>query len=82
MTSHALKVQIDPRTYEAHGLCIELAPGVFEINGDDVAEGSDEVFDEKHASVLNTAAAACPRQAISVSHTQDPADRDMSTKAP
>jgi hypothetical protein len=44
---------------------------VFDINSDDVAEVSDEVFDKRHASVLNAAAAACARQAISVIPTGD-----------
>ncbi|WP_024448649.1 ferredoxin [Mycolicibacterium iranicum] len=56
-------VQVDPQLCEAHALCIELAPNVFEL-GEDIATVekspvSDDVGD------IDAAIAACPRQAIS-----------------
>lgn len=56
-------VNVDPRLCEAHALCIELAPDMFDL-GDDVAtyEGS---ADASRREEIDAAIAACPRQAIS-----------------
>lgn len=57
MTTAHLRVRVDPRLCEAHALCVEIAPEVFDL-GDDVAS-----CDERPPQA---AVAACPRQAISV----------------
>lgn len=59
-----MRVRVDPRLCEAHALCIELAPEVFDL-GDDVAT-CDETPDETLRQGVESAVAACPRQAISV----------------
>lgn len=57
------RVRVDPLLCEAHALCIELAPAVFDL-GDDIAE-CDESPDPAHDEEIDAAIAACPRQAIS-----------------
>jgi ferredoxin len=59
-----MRVRVDPRLCEAHALCIELAPEVFDL-GDDIAT-CDETPDESLRHSVEAAVAACPRQAISV----------------
>ena len=56
------RVRVDPRLCEAHALCVELAPEVFDLS-DDVAR-CDEAPDDAHREVVDAAVAACPRQAI------------------
>lgn len=57
------RVRVDPELCEAHALCVELAPAVFDLGGD-VAE-CDESPDPAHDEAIDAAIAACPRQAIS-----------------
>ena len=59
-----MRVLVDPRLCEAHALCIGLAPEVFDL-GDDVAT-CDETPEESLRHTVESAVAACPRQAISV----------------
>ncbi|MCP9273626.1 ferredoxin [Mycolicibacterium arenosum] len=55
-------VYVDPRLCEAHALCVELAPAVFDL-GDDIAT-CDESPAASHRDDVDAAIAACPRQAI------------------
>lgn len=64
MTSAHLRVRVDPRLCEAHALCVEIAPEVFDL-GDDIAACDEETPQALRPSV-EAAVAACPRQAISV----------------
>lgn len=64
MTTAHLRVRVDPRLCEAHALCVEIAPEVFDL-GDDVATCEEEPGEALRHSV-EAAVAACPRQAISV----------------
>lgn len=64
MTTARLRVGVDSRLCEAHALCVELAPEVFEL-GDHVAACDGEPGEALRHSV-EAAVAACPRQAISV----------------
>ncbi|WP_319457011.1 MULTISPECIES: ferredoxin [unclassified Mycobacterium] len=61
-----MTVRIDTSLCEGHGLCLELAPSVFDINDEDIA-----VCDpHPNGSLLldvRAAVAACPRQAIHAS---------------
>jgi len=57
-------VRVDPRLCEAHALCIELTPEVFDLGDDEVAS-SDETPPEALRDSVDAAIAACPRQAIS-----------------
>ena len=60
-TTRALRV--DPKLCEAHALCVELAPEVFDL-GDDIATHRP-VIDQSHWDEAEAAISACPRQAIS-----------------
>lgn len=57
------RLRVDPKLCEAHALCIELAPEVFEL-GDDIATCTTEI-DQSHWDSVEAAISACPRQAIS-----------------
>lgn len=57
------RLRVDPKLCEAHALCIELAPQVFDL-GDDIATCAAEI-DRSHWDSVEAAIAACPRQAIS-----------------
>jgi ferredoxin len=57
------RLRVDPKLCEAHALCIELAPEVFEL-GDDIATCTTEI-DQSHWDSAEAAISACPRQAIS-----------------
>ncbi len=63
MTAH-LRVRVDPGLCEAHGLCIEIAPEVFDLDYDIAT--CDETPDESSQHGVESAVAACPRQAISM----------------
>lgn len=65
MTEHALTVRVDPRLCEGHGICTELLPGVFDLGDEDIVTVTDGHPDERHRTAVH-AAAACPRQAITV----------------
>ncbi|OBH38601.1 ferredoxin [Mycobacterium intracellulare] len=66
-----MRVRVDPRLCEAHALCVEIAPEVFDL-GDDVATCDEEAAEALRHSV-EAAVAACPRQAISVDTRDAPA---------
>ena len=62
-TPSALWVRIDPRLCEGHGLCQQLAPEVFDIADDEIAFCT-EYHGSEHIGSVQSAVAACPRQAI------------------
>jgi ferredoxin len=62
----AITVHIDPQLCEGHSICTKLSPDPFELNDEDIASVTDENPGEEHWAALHTAAAACPRQAITV----------------
>lgn len=62
-TSAGRRLLVDPRLCEAHAMCVELAPEVFEL-GDDVATCAPEI-DRSRWDSVEAAISACPRQAIS-----------------
>lgn len=64
MTTAQLRVRVDPRLCEAHALCVDIAPEVFDL-GDDIAS-CDERPPQALRPSVEAAVAACPRQAISV----------------
>ncbi|WP_082975343.1 ferredoxin [Mycobacterium sp. 1245805.9] len=59
-----MRVRVNPRLCEAHALCVEIAPEVFNL-GDDLAT-CDERPNQSLRDSVEAAVAACPRQAISV----------------
>jgi ferredoxin len=70
-----MRVRVDPRLCEAHALCVEIAPEVFDL-GDDVATCDGEPAEWSRRSV-EAAVAACPRQAISVITEEAPPGREL-----
>lgn len=62
--SERISVHVDARRCEGHGICIELAPDVFDLEREDVVTVTDERPGPARAPAVRAAAAACPRQAI------------------
>jgi ferredoxin len=76
-TPSTLRVRVDPRLCERHGLCLQLAPEVFDMTDDETALGAEHL-DPAHLFDIKAAAAACPRQAIIVVEKPDHAGEDIS----
>ncbi|EME23471.1 ferredoxin [Rhodococcus triatomae] len=68
MTTTRGRVSVDARMCEAHALCVEIAPEIFELSDDDVAI-CDENPPEALLPKARSAVDACPRQAISITPT-------------
>ena len=66
MTKHALTVHVDPRLCEGHAICTELSPEIFDLGDEEIVTVTDEHPGEQHRVDVQAAAAACPRQAITV----------------
>jgi ferredoxin len=49
-----------------HGICTELSPEVFEFQEDHIVTVTDEQPAPEHHAAVRAAAAACPRQAITL----------------
>ena len=64
-TADGLRVHVDPHKCEGHGLCLQIAPEVFDLTDDEIAFCA-EYPDPAHLHDITAAAAACPRQAITV----------------
>ncbi|MBS1696355.1 MAG: ferredoxin [Actinobacteria bacterium] len=60
-----MRVHVDPRLCEGHGLCLQLAPDVFDLDDDETAT-CDEHPNPGALADIRAASAACPRQAIAV----------------
>lgn len=60
-----IHVNVDPDLCEAHALCVEIAPEVFDLGDDDLAH-CDESPPEALLPKVKSAASACPRQAITI----------------
>ncbi|MDH6247744.1 ferredoxin [Mycobacterium sp. OTB74] len=65
VATSSVRVQIDPQSCEGHGLCVQLAPDVFDLGDDEIAACSEQP-DRSDLDVVKAAVAACPRQAISL----------------
>lgn len=67
----ATRVRVDAGLCEGHALCIQLAPDVFDLSDDEVANASqaDGQWDEDTWDNVKSAVDACPRQAISLLNT-------------
>lgn len=57
------RLRVDPQLCEAHALCVDLAPEVFDLGDDDLAR-CDETPEKARRADVAAAIAACPRQAI------------------
>ena len=62
-----LTVRVEQRLCEGHGLCLGLGAHVFDLTDDETAACAEHP-DPAHLPEIRAAAAACPRQAITVEH--------------
>ncbi|MBK5231434.1 MAG: ferredoxin [Thermoleophilia bacterium] len=58
----ACRALIDPNSCSGHGDCVEVAPEIFRLGDDDIAE----VIGNGPIELLLEAAEACPAAAISI----------------
>lgn len=65
MTGSSKRLRIDRDMCEAHTLCIEIAPEIFDLADDDIAT-CDETPPEALWPKALAAASACPRAAVVV----------------
>lgn len=65
MTTSQKRLQVDRHMCEAHALCMEIAPEVFDLGDDDIAT-CDEDPPKALLPKVKAAIDGCPRQAISV----------------
>lgn len=56
------KALVDVNSCSGHGDCVDIAPSVFRLNDDDLAE----VIGEGSVELMIEAAEACPAAAISI----------------
>jgi ferredoxin len=62
-----MKVRVDPDLCEANGVCVSLAPEVFQLEpDDDIARVLDDSPPPELRAKVEDAAAGCPRAAILV----------------
>ena len=61
-----MRVVVDMNLCEANGLCMGVAPEVFELTDDDELILLQERPDESMRSAIETAVRQCPKQAISI----------------
>lgn len=75
MSASPRRVHVDSHLCEGHGLCIDLAPEVFDLGEDEVAQcdvrPADTLWDK-----VNAAVDACPRGAITVTSDHHPSIAD------
>jgi ferredoxin len=60
-----IKVHVDLDLCQTHGECVFAAPGVFELDDDDVLHWKEEV-DESSRADVEEAANVCPMMAIHI----------------
>ncbi|MFW0785320.1 ferredoxin [Gordonia sp. CPCC 206044] len=65
MTDRRLTVSVDADLCEGHGMCVQVAPDVFDLGDDDLAVCDAHPPAATEESVRG-AVGACPRQAISM----------------
>lgn len=75
MTASPKRLRIDRDMCEAHALCIEIAPEIFDLPDDNIAT-CDENPPEALWPKAYSAATACPRQAIDIVENPSPDPKD------
>lgn len=60
-----IKVQVDMNVCGSNGLCVGVAPDLFELDDDDILRWQAEA-DESRRGALEEAVTLCPTQAISL----------------
>ena len=65
----AVRVVVDAELCEGHALCLQAAPGVFELDENDRAIVSDAALTDDELALVADAVLRCPVQAITVTST-------------
>lgn len=65
-----IKVVVDFDLCESNGICMDIAPEVFEIRDDDFLYVLDEEPGETLREKVETAAVRCPKQAITLTENR------------
>ena len=60
------KVVVDYDLCESHGVCMSIAPDVFEIRDDDFLYVIDETPPDDRRAAVEEAVDRCPKRAISI----------------
>ncbi|MCL2543854.1 MAG: ferredoxin [Nocardioidaceae bacterium] len=61
-----LKIKVDFDLCESNAMCEALAPDIFELDDDDMLQVDTDVVTDENEARVRQAAAACPRNAISL----------------
>jgi ferredoxin len=61
-----MRVVVDLKQCEANGICMGIAPDVFELTEDDELVILQERPDESRRAAVEQAVRQCPKQAISI----------------
>jgi ferredoxin len=61
-----MRVRVNHDLCEANGVCVRLAPEVFELDGDDRLRLKQERPNEGLRAQVEQAVRRCPRQALSI----------------
>ena len=61
-----MRVVVDMNLCEANGLCMGIAPEIFELDDDDELTVLQEHPDESQRTLVEEAVRQCPKQAISI----------------
>ncbi len=64
MSHPRLHVKVDPVLCQGTGYCVRLAPDVFELGEDQIAQVLTAYPDDDRAEVMEEAAILCPTRAI------------------
>jgi len=62
-----MRISVNYDQCESNGICMNIAPDLFEIRDDDFLYVLNETPDEDRREDLEDAVTRCPKQAISVS---------------
>lgn len=61
-----MRIVVDPELCEGNGVCVALAPGLFELQEQGTAQIRVPLPPEEFRAIAKAAAAGCPRAAIRI----------------
>ncbi|NLU82259.1 ferredoxin [Rhodococcus sp. HNM0569] len=59
-----MEIRVDPDRCEANGVCVGIAPDLFELDDDDVLHITDPTPPAERTADAESAIASCPRAAL------------------